>query len=232
MRKLRDAPASGARRVEDQEADGESLATRRLEGQGDDVHPVGEVVSEHGQQDDEPDVGPGLESEPDRETVEGAVEDQAQGRQDAEERRWRCRVAGRWSGRRRPGLLRVLEAGLVDERLDQAERDEPSERGDTHLEPRTGANELVRLGQEVGDRRCDDDARGERHEDVQPVPQPQRGQAAGERREERQDGGERHVGYRSVRRGEGCGDRRPRRSASDEALPPGVRNQRSRMRAL
>src|SRR4051812_47189429 len=85
----------------------------------------------------------------------------------------------------------VLEALLMDERLDHREHEIAHEERDPDLET-AFTDEGVRLGQEIGDGRRDQHPGCEGHERVEPVVEPEGGHPAQECREEREQGGERH----------------------------------------
>ena len=72
-------------------------------------------------------------------------------------------------------VVGVLEALLVDERLDEGEDQVADEGGDADLQPARLADEHLRLGQQVHDRGRDQHARRERHERMEPVVEPESG---------------------------------------------------------
>ena len=87
---LADADADERRRGVDREQRYcRAASATHGEGEGDDVQAVGEVMDEHGDGDDQADLGAGFEAEADGHAVERAVGDQAGRREPAELRRRR-----------------------------------------------------------------------------------------------------------------------------------------------
>ena len=145
---------------------------------------VGEVVADHGHEDDQAGGGVHVEGEPDAEPVDEAV-DREPGRPD----RPHLGV--------RAGLLRVVPVVEHERALGEEEGEEAG--ADEGADAARAAERLDRLGQHVEERDRDDDAAGERDQRLEVAVEPERGEAA----EERRDDGER--GERDRDPGHGTG---------------------------
>jgi len=168
----------------------------RVKSEGDDVHPIREVVRENRKQDHKADRSASLERQADRDPVEGAMHDEADWRKHPQppggpalpilRRGWVDVIAVRTV------IVGMLKARLVEECLDETEADEPDHCSCPDLQGGIGSGKVVGLGQQVRDRRGNHDTRREGHEGVQSVAEPKCRKAAQQRRKERENRGEWH----------------------------------------